>query len=89
MRGRHERAPRRRRHEPGQPAAGIARVQGGGEGVNADHGSKIEQACSSSLSADYDEPEILRYSNRQFGPIGADAGQSSRADLKIPWRCPK
>jgi hypothetical protein len=23
----------------------------------------------------YDEPEILRYSNRQFGPIGADAGQ--------------
>ena len=21
------------------------------------------------------EPEILRYSNRQFGPIGADAGQ--------------
>jgi hypothetical protein len=22
----------------------------------------------------YDEPEILRYSNRQFGPIGADAG---------------
>ncbi len=22
-----------------------------------------------------DEPEILRYSNRQFGPIGADAGQ--------------
>jgi len=25
----------------------------------------------------YDEPEILRYSNRQFGPIGADAGHSS------------
>ena len=24
----------------------------------------------------YDEPEILRYSNRQFGPIGADAGQN-------------
>ena len=23
----------------------------------------------------YDEPEILRYSNRQLGPIGADAGQ--------------
>ena len=23
----------------------------------------------------YDEPEILRYSNRQFGLIGADAGQ--------------
>jgi hypothetical protein len=22
----------------------------------------------------YDEPEILRYSNRHFGPIGADAG---------------
>ena len=42
--------------------------------MNADHGSKIEQACSSSLSAGYDEPEILRYSNRQFGPIGADAG---------------
>jgi hypothetical protein len=26
----------------------------------------------------YDEPEILRYSNRQFGPIGADAGQTAR-----------
>jgi len=25
----------------------------------------------------YDEPEILRYSNRQFAPIGADAGQAS------------
>ena len=24
-----------------------------------------------------DEPEILRYSIRQFGPIGADAGQPS------------
>jgi hypothetical protein len=24
----------------------------------------------------YDEPEILRYSNRQFGPIGADAGHA-------------
>jgi hypothetical protein len=24
----------------------------------------------------YDEPEILRYSNRPFGPIGADAGQA-------------
>jgi hypothetical protein len=23
----------------------------------------------------YDEPEILRNSNRQFGPTGADAGQ--------------
>ena len=23
----------------------------------------------------YDEPEILRYSNRQFGPIGADPCQ--------------
>ena len=22
----------------------------------------------------YDEPEILRYSNRQFGPIGSDDG---------------
>jgi len=29
---------------------------------------------SSSLSLGYDEPEILRYSNRHFGPIGADAG---------------
>ncbi len=45
--------------------------------MNADHGSKIEQACSSSLSAGYDEPEILRCSNRQFGPIGADAGQQA------------
>jgi hypothetical protein len=26
----------------------------------------------------YDEPEILRYSNRQFGLIGADAGQAER-----------
>ena len=43
--------------------------------MNADHGSKIEQACSSSLSAGYDEPEIIRYSNRQLDPIGADAGQ--------------
>ena len=30
----------------------------------------------------YDEPEILRYSNRQFGPMGADAGQSGS------MRCP-
>jgi hypothetical protein len=29
----------------------------------------------------YDEPEILRYSNRQFGPIGADAGQFNYLDL--------
>ena len=33
VRGRHERARRRRRHQPGQPAAGVARVQDGGEGV--------------------------------------------------------
>jgi len=26
----------------------------------------------------YDEPEIPRYSNRQFGPIGADAGHAER-----------
>ena len=26
----------------------------------------------------YDEPELLRYSNRQFGPIGADAGRGER-----------
>jgi hypothetical protein len=25
----------------------------------------------------YDEPEILRYLNRQFGPIGADTGQAA------------
>ena len=25
----------------------------------------------------YDEPEILRYSNRHFSPIGADAGHRS------------
>jgi hypothetical protein len=38
----------------------------------------------------YDEPEILRHSNRQFGPIGADAGHtrkfascSSRENLRI------
>ena len=29
---------------------------------------------ASSLSWGYDEPEILRHSNRQLGPIGADAG---------------
>jgi hypothetical protein len=29
----------------------------------------------------YDEPEILRNSNRQFGPIGADAGQGSALRL--------
>jgi hypothetical protein len=27
----------------------------------------------------YDEPEILRASNRHFGPIGADAGHVSQA----------
>lgn len=26
----------------------------------------------------YDEPELLRFSNRQFGPIGADAGRGER-----------
>ena len=28
----------------------------------------------------YDEPEILRYSNRHFGPIGADDGQEDARD---------
>ena len=28
----------------------------------------------------YDEPEILRASNRHFGPIGADAGHVSQAE---------
>jgi hypothetical protein len=40
-----------RRHQPGQPAASVVGVQGGGEGVNAGHGSKIEQAGASSLSS--------------------------------------
>jgi hypothetical protein len=45
----------------------------------------------------YDEPEILRYSNRQFGPIGADAGQPQSAAcllhpfhgkrLQQRWQC--
>jgi hypothetical protein len=41
---------------------------------------KARQLVSNDLTTDtpwgYDEPEILRYSNRQFGPIGADAGQA-------------
>ena len=37
---------------------------------------------SSSLSLGYDEPEILRYSNRHFGPIGADAGHRG---CWTPW----
>ena len=65
-----------RRHQPGQPAASVVGVQGGGEGVNAGHGSKIEQAGASSLFTSYDEPEFLRNSNHQLGPIDADAGQS-------------
>ena len=31
----------------------------------------------------YDEPEILRYSNRQFGPIGADAGHYDILDFIV------
>jgi hypothetical protein len=31
----------------------------------------------------YDEPEILRYSNRQFGPIGADAGHALRLSRSV------
>jgi hypothetical protein len=30
----------------------------------------------------YDEPEILRYSNRQFGPKGADAGHAAGLDVE-------
>lgn len=33
----------------------------------------------------HDEPEFLRYSNRQFGPMGADAGH---AKLKKPFAKP-
>jgi len=35
----------------------------------------------------YDEPEILRCSNRQFGPIGADAGHLSTVNLARQLYC--
>ena len=31
----------------------------------------------------YDEPEIIRYSSRQFGPLGADAGQFIELDAAV------
>ena len=31
----------------------------------------------------YDEPEILRYSNRQFGPIGANPGQRDLTSFRL------
>jgi hypothetical protein len=73
--GGNERTGRRRRHQPGQPAAGVAGVSAGGEGVR-------ELAKTSGLSApahlcspwSYDEQEILRYSNRLLRLIGAVAG---------------
>ncbi len=61
--------------QPGQPAAGVARVQGGGEGVRGPaKAPKLNGIKHFHASLWYDEPEILRYSNRQFGLIGADAG---------------
>ena len=43
-------------------------------------------ARASSLSWGYDEPEILRYSNRQFGPIGADTGHFNQPGRQKPVR---
>ena len=55
------------------PASRTFRIEENVGGASA--GTKTEWAQTFSLSWGYDDPEKLRSSNRQFGPIGADAGQ--------------
>ena len=66
-----ERPRRGRRHQPGQPAPGVARVQDGGEGVRTlAKPSELRAPTLLHSPWGYDDPEFLRYSNRQFGSLG-------------------